>query len=112
MINGYRDLISSHKFSRRSILKGLALSTLTMLAPIRAYSATRSLNIILGRPTATGGAISVIADSAIKMYIEYGYSKTSFALKTKIVDCAPNVPTIFDLPNLKSSSTVYYRIRS
>jgi len=112
MIIGYRELISSHKFSRRSILKGLALSTLTMLAPIRAYSATRSLNIILGRPTATGGAISVIADSAIKMYIEYGYSKTSFALKTKIVDCAPNVPTIFDLANLKSSSTVYYRIRS
>ena len=46
------------------------------------------------------------------MYIEYGYSKTTFTLKTKIIDSAPNVPTIFDLTNLKGSSTVFYRIRT
>ena len=112
MIKGYRELIASDKFSRRSILKGLALSTLAMLVPVRANSATRSLNIILGRPTATSGAISIIADAIVKMYIEYGYSKTSLTLKTKIVDSAPNVPTIFELASLKSSSTVYYRIRT
>ena len=112
MINGYRELISSHKFSRRSIFKGLALTTMTMFLPIRANGATRSLNIILGRPSATGGAISIIADAATKMYIEFGYSKTNLNLKTKIIDSAPNVPTIFDLANLKSNSTVYYRVRS
>ena len=96
--------------SRRSLLKGAIVTALSTTMIGRAIGAIY-FNVIVGRPTATSAAISLMADAKLFVYLEYGYSKTTIAGKTALIELASNIPQEVELQNLKSNAKIFYRIR-
>ena len=87
--------------SRRSLLKGAIVTALSTTMIGRAIGAIY-FNVIVGRPTATSATISLMADAKLFVYLEYGYSKTTIAGKTALIELASNIPQEVELQNLKS----------
>ena len=101
-----------NSISRRSLLVGgLAGAVATTLFVEEAWAAGVTFSHILGRPTKTSIALSLVASSAVSVYVEYGYSKTKFVGKSDTKNVETITPVVFDLVNLVSSSKVYYRLR-
>ncbi len=65
---------------------------------------------VLGRPTNTSIAVSVLASQPITTYVEYGTSKTRYTGKTAQLQTAPNSPAVFDIKGLRAGTKVYYRV--
>jgi len=94
-------------------MKVLFFSGLASVFTSEVFGATfAGSNVILGRPTATSIALSLLGKGPGKSYIEYGYQKNSLVLKSKILEIGTAQPAIFELTNLKPNTTVYYRVRS
>ena len=103
----------SQLITRRSILAGgitgLFANTISKLS--WAVGAT-NLNVILGRPTNNSIAVSLMSDTAVSAYIEYGTTGKTFPSKSATLQLSANNPTVFELTNLKANQKYYYRIRS
>ena len=70
-----------------------------------------SLNLILGRPTNSSIAISLMSTEAISATIEYGTTGKIFTGKSATLKLTSSTPTVFELKNLKSNTKYYYRVR-
>jgi hypothetical protein len=102
----------SHPLSRRSLFGAALISALASTSVGRAFGATEpTINLILGRPTKSSIAISVLAAEKLKAYIEYGYSKTRYTGKSQVISIEPGNPAIFEISGLKSNARVYYRVQ-
>ena len=103
----------TNQVSRRTVLAGLASG---LVAPIitgfRAANAALTYNVILGRPTNTSIAISVMCSGSATAYIEYGTNSKTFTSKTSSLALVANTPVTFELKNLKANQKYFYRIRS
>jgi len=97
--------------SRRSLF-GLAAMTALASTPIgKALGATTPVvNQILGRPTGTSVALSVLSSEDLVAFVEYGYTKTRYTNKSSQVGISSGNPAVFELTSLKNSSKVYYRV--
>ena len=99
--------------TRRSViaasLTGLAANSLIA----KAFGLDVGLsNVILGRPTDSSIAISVLATEAQSVYVEYGVTKNSLNKKTSIFNLDPSTPQVIEITGLKASTKNYYRLRS
>lgn len=65
---------------------------------------------VLGRPTNTSIAVSVLSSQPITTFVEYGTSKTRYSGKTSQLQTAPNNPAVFDIKGLRAGTKVYYRV--
>jgi len=68
-------------------------------------------NIILGRPTDSSIAISVLGTEAQSVYVEYGTSKTALVKKSATVAIAAGIPQVIEINGLKANMKNYYRLR-
>ena len=100
-----------HEINRRQLLK-FALLVSAASSPLIAASAATptSLRLMLGRPTNSSVAISLITNREISAYIQYGTSKTKYSSKSASQNVAVGTPVVFDLANLKPNTLVYYRV--
>lgn len=98
--------------SRKALLGAAVASTFAATSLGKAIGATTPIfTQILGRPTDSSVALSLISSENISAFIEYGYSRTSFDNKTAVKTCPANQPVEFELAGLISSQKVYYQIR-
>jgi len=78
----------------------------------RATGATTPiLNYILGRPTSTSIALSVLTSADLTVFIEYGYTKAKYVARTPSAAVKANTPMVFEISGLKPNSKVFYRTR-
>jgi len=106
-------IVKKTKISRRTLIKGAALSLGYMVLGEKVFGATLSkYNVMLGRPTNNSVAISVISGTPLSAYIEYGYTATSLSKKTTPVAISALSPKTFEITGLTSNSQVFYRVRS
>jgi len=68
-------------------------------------------NIILGRPTDSSIAISVLGADAQNVYVEYGTSKSALVKKSATVPLAAGIPLVIEIGGLKANTKNYYRLR-
>jgi len=103
---------AAHPISRRSLLGAAAISIFAQSAIGRAFGVTAPvINQILGRPTNTSVAVSVMTSVPVNAYIEYGTTRTKYTGKSKALDINPSSPMTFDITGLRASTKIYYRIR-
>jgi hypothetical protein len=98
--------------SRRSLFCAALLSAFASTSIGKAMGATSpTINLVLGRPTKTSIALSALATEKVKAFVEYGYSKSRYSLKSSTASIDPLVPYVFELNSLKANSKVYYRLQ-
>lgn len=99
--------------SRRSFISAVASSfLLSVVGGFKSIAATLPFNLILGRPSNTSIAISVLSQNAGSAYIDYGTTGKTFPLKSSTLQITPGVPTVFEIKNLKANQKYFYRVRS
>ncbi len=104
--------IQRNLVSRRSVLVGgLAGLIAATLITEDAVAAGITFSHILGRPTKTSAALSLVANGLAEVYVEYGTSKTKFTSKTDVKSLVAKDPQVFELTSLAPSSKIYYRLR-
>ena len=98
-------------FTRRSLLKvtGLALFSLTNMNRAEAAVAVKAK--VLTPALATTVKIEISSVSAVRAYVEYGYSSNKSANKSAIISITKGSVKNITLTGLKPSSNVYFRLR-
>ncbi|NVO09241.1 MAG: metallophosphoesterase [Bacteroidales bacterium] len=72
---------------------------------------SQQMTEILGRPTNNSITVSVLFDSSVDVYFEYGTAQGSYSLSTIISTCSAGEPTEINLTGLQSGTRYYYRTR-
>ena len=97
--------------TRRSLLLMAATTAVAGTSIGKAIGVTAPvITQVLGRPTNSSIALSVLASQPVATYVEYGYTKTRYTGKSSELQTAPNSPAVFDLKGLRANSKVYYRV--
>lgn len=73
------------------------------------YSKAQEFNEILGRPTDHSITLSVMFNSQVTVFIEYGLQAENLALSTVVQTTTAGVPDEIELENLLPNSTYHYR---
>lgn len=103
MTNIFKALVN-----RRLILKA---SLLSLLPVSSAEAAALSIQAKLVTPVGvTAARMQVTSNQSVKAYIEYGFTKGKYTFKTAVTQLKVGSNYI-NLPNLKPSTRVYYRLR-
>lgn len=97
--------------SRRGLLKVTVLSAIATTPIAKALGAVPVSQKLLNPTTSSSISISISATTAVRVYIEYGYSKTSIAGKTQALNIAKGVAQTITIDNLKANTLVYYRVK-
>jgi hypothetical protein len=69
------------------------------------------LDILLGRPTDRSIAVSVLADSDLQAFVEYGVQTGDYTRQTSTVDVAAGIPSVLVLDSLDPGGEYRYRVR-
>ena len=97
--------------TRRSLLLMAATTAVAGTSIGKALGVTAPvITQVLGRPTDTSIAVSVLASQPITVFVEYGYTKTKYGAKSGQLQTSPESPAVFEIQGLKSNSKVYYRV--
>jgi len=67
------------------------------------------LNIVLGRPTDTSIAVSVLADPGTEVYFEYGTTPGTYGSNTIAAQSSTGEPIVTEITNLTPNTRYYYR---
>ena len=97
--------------NRRGFLKASLLGILASSPIGKAMAAVPVTTKIVGTPTANSFMTAISATSAVKAYIEYGYSKSSIAGKTSVISIPKGLTRNITVTNLKPASLVYYKVK-
>ena len=97
--------------NRRGFLKASFLGIIASTPIGKAMAALPVTAKVAGTSTSNSFSISVAATSAIKTYIEYGYSKGTIAGKTSIYSIPKGSSQNISITNLKADSLVYYKVK-
>lgn len=68
-------------------------------------------SVLVGRPTDQSATVSVLSDSDCQVFIEYGAASGAYTSKTGVQQLRPDVPTEFELVELRPDSECFYRVR-
>ena len=108
-----RRLVTMSEFSRRSLLKASALSAVFAATGGRAFGSTlTNVNTVVGRPTNSTIALSLIAGTSASAYVEYGYKATTLTMKSAVTQLSSLAPKIIEITGLKPNTQIFYRVRS
>lgn len=106
---------ASGSLSRRNFLRGSLVALLTSTSIGRVVAASKVVSAsLVGSPSATSATIAVkslSSTTSIQVYIEYGYGKTGYGLKSPTIQIAKGASQNITLSGLKPASIIYYRIR-
>lgn len=106
---------ASGSLSRRNLLRGSVVALLTSTSIGRVVAASKVVSAsLVGSPSATSATIAVkslSSTTSIQVYIEYGYAKTGYGLKSPTILIAKGASQNITLSGLKPASIIYYRIR-
>lgn len=97
--------------SRRGLLRVTILSAIATTPIAKALGAIPVSQKLLNATTSNSISISISATTAVRAYIEYGYSKTAISGKTQALNIAKGVAQTITIDNLKANTLVYYRIK-
>ena len=97
--------------NRRGFLKVSFLSILASSPIGKALAAVPVTASIVGTPNSNSFTISISTTSAIKAYIEYGYSRSSISGKTSTIDIPKGSAKNIIVTNLKANSLVYFKVK-
>lgn len=98
------------KIKSRRIVFAFLVSFLTFASFASVSSASVVTSKVL-HSTESEISIQVNASASAQIYVEYGYQKSKYSNKTSTSLVSKGQSKIFILPNLKSGSKIYYRIR-
>ena len=104
----------SHPFNfmnRRGFLKASILGILVSSPIGKALAAVPIVAKIVGTPTSSSFTSAISATSAVKVYIEYGYSNSTLAGKTPVISIPKGATRNITVTNLKAASLVYYKVK-
>jgi len=102
---------AKNPISRRSLFGASAITALANTSLGKALGVSAPvITKILGRPTNTSIAISVLSSVDVSGYIEYGTTKTRYISKTDTIALKAGTPAVFELTGLRASTKVYYRL--
>jgi hypothetical protein len=76
------------------------------------YGPAKSLSQILGRPTGDSVTLSVLLESDIETYVEFGDKKGSYSRKTGLLRSNAGSPFEFKLERLQPDTRYFYRLCS
>lgn len=97
--------------NRRGFIKASLLGILAGTSIGKAIAAVPVVAKVTGTPTSNSFSISISVTSAVRAYIEYGYSKSTIAGKTAIYNISKGSTQSFSITNLKANSLVYYKVK-
>jgi hypothetical protein len=97
--------------NRRGFLKASLLGILVSTPLGKAMAAVPVTSKLVGNATSNSFTIAVSSTTAIRTYVEYGYSKSTIIGKTPPIPIAKSATQNIVISNLKPNSTVYYRIK-
>ena len=97
--------------NRRGFIKASLLGILAGTSIGKAIAAVPVVAKVTGTPTSNSFSISISVTSAVRAYIEYGYSKSTIASKTAIYNISKGSTQSFSITNLKANSLVYYKVK-
>ena len=105
MSNPFR-FISRRGFLKLSLMG--AISSTSMGNAIAAVPVTAKIN---GKASSNSFSISLSATSSARVYVEYGYSKSTIAGKTPLLNISKGSTQDISITNLKANSLVYYKVK-
>ena len=85
--------------------------TIITLALFSSWLSAQTFNEILGRPTDTSITTSILFDSQVDTYIEYGVASGNYTLSTPIVTSVVGQPVVTKITGLQAETRYYYRTR-
>ena len=98
--------------SRRSLIVAAAATAFANSTLGKAVGATPPIaNLILGRPTSSSIALSILAQEKLSAYVEYGYAKGKYIGKSSKITVSAGTPAVLEIKDLKPNSRIYYRVR-
>jgi hypothetical protein len=97
--------------NRRGFLKA-SIITILMSTPLsKSWAAVPLTAKLIGTPSSSSFSIALTSTSTVRVYIEYGYSKTVISGKTPFINIGKGTTQTLVVSNLRPNSTIYYRIR-
>jgi len=109
----YNFQFASPTFTRRAVLAATAALGATLVVVQRAFGlSTPRINQVLGRPTNNSIALSVLSDTTVDAYVEYGASGSSFSRRTTTARVTAGSPFVFTLGGLAPNARAFYRLRT
>jgi len=100
------NFLSRRGFFRISLLGALASTPIG-----KAMAAVPVTAKLIGAASSRSFSISISATSAVRVFIEYGYSKSTIAGKTSIYSISKGSSQTISVSNLKPNSLVYYKVK-
>lgn len=100
-----------HFMNRRVFLRASLIGVLASSPLGKAIAAVPVIAKLVGAVSSSGFTIAISATSAVKAYIEYGYTKNSIEGKTQLIDIAKGATQNFSIANLKANTLIYYKVR-
>jgi hypothetical protein len=97
--------------NRRGFIKASLLGMLAGSSMGKAIAAVPVVAKVTGTPTSSSFSISISATSAVRAYVEYGYSKSVIVGKTAIYNISKGSSQIIAISNLKPNTLVYYKVK-
>jgi hypothetical protein len=82
------------------------------VAPPADPPAESRLNVVLGRPTDTSVAVSVLVDPGTEAYVEYGAVSGRYEATTATVTAPARGPALIEIAGLRPNTRYTYRVRS
>ena len=112
MNNNMNNKMNKFNISRRDLIKGTVLLTLSATDITAARAGTLTVSSVLGRPTSNSITVNLVCAQDVNGFIEYGFSANNLNLKTESKNLIASQPSEFLLENLKPNSKIFYRFRT
>ena len=97
--------------NRRGFLKASLLGIIVSTPVGKAMAAIPLTTKLVGTTTSNSFTIAISATTTVRVYIEYGYSKTAIAGKTPFFNISKGSTQNISVTNLKANSLVYYKVK-
>jgi len=98
--------------SRRAFIKSSFLLALVTSPFGKAFAANSAVTArVMGLPSDTRFILAITTSTPVRLYVEYGYSKSTYTNKSAVVTLAKAGSTNISISGLKPSSQVFYRVR-
>ena len=97
--------------NRRGFLKASLLGILASTPVGKAMAAVPVTAKLVGTATSNSFTVAISSTTAVRTYIEYGYSKSAIAGKTSFFNIAKGSTQNISVTNLKANALVYYKVK-
>ena len=97
--------------SRRGFLKTTLITIFAAMPIGKASAATPVSAKMSGVTSSSAFKLLISATTSVKVYVEYGYTKNSYSVKTSTFLIPKNASKSINITGLKANSQIYYRVR-